>query len=670
MIFKFLFVNLLFNRNYSAMKKIFTILSFLFLFLSLFCQDDNYVFDIEKNFGGIQNDAAFSVITSKDGSYVIAGTTSSKGQGSNDAWIIKINSDGNIIWDKTFGSTKNEHVYDIIETTDNGYIFVGQKYTSSANRFDAWVVKIDKNGRLVWEKFYGQNKVETAMAICKAYDGGFVIAGKTASFGNGLYDAWLLKIDDLGNLEWNKTIGGQNDELANDIIQTSDRNYVVVGYTKSSGNGAKDAWIAKIDLQGNLVWEKFFGKANDDEAFSVIESSQNNFIISGYSKNVSTLKKDFWAGSIDIYGNINWERSFSSGNNSIAYSLIENSDNSFTFVGYSDVDNGKDAWIANIGSNGNKISEVFIDNSDWQIFRNISAIAANQFLICGEKIVDANSEVDYYFSKLTYSVAGQSSYYVSDVDENLPQNAPKNNHFALIIGNADYQNVPKLKFTVNDANTFKNYAVTTLGVPNDDLHLYYAENLSGNEFNTLINNFQKLIQDKTNSKFFVFYSGHGAQDNDSVPYLIPINLSPDYISSQGIKLQTFINFLTPPPYNNDTVLFFFDACFSSPPSASLNKDVVGTRPKTTKTSSNIIIFSATDENERSQEDTVNFHGVFSYYLFKTIKENNGNLSLHKLAVSVEQKVHDATLNVRFNHQNPTTKPSNTIGDKWKTWTLY
>ncbi|MBN2662272.1 MAG: caspase family protein [Bacteroidales bacterium] len=650
-------------------KNTFTFI-FMLLFFSSFSQNDQYLFQQEKIFGGAQNDVAYSLISCTDGNIVIAATTASKGQGGTDAWIIKTNADGNLIWDKNFGSAKNEHVYDIIETSDNGYIFVGQKYTSSTNRFDAWVVKIDKNGTQIWEKFYGQGKIETAMAITLAHDGGFVIAGKTASFGNGLYDAWILKIDNSGNLEWNKTLGAQNDELANDIIQTSDRNYAVVGYTKSAGNGAKDAWIAKIDLQGNLVWEKFFGKAEDDEAFSVIESTQNNFILSGYTKNVSTLKKDFWAASIDIYGNINWDRSYSSGNNSIAYSLVENSDNTFTYVGYSDIDNGKDIWLANIGKNGNKISEYYIDNSPWDIIRYISVIASNQFIVCGEKTGNTGSEVDVYFSKLTYSVAGQSSYYVSDVDENIPTNDPKNNHYALIIGNANYNNIPSLKYTVNDANTFKNYAITALGVPNDDLHLFYAENLSGNDFNTLISNFQMLIQDKTNSKFYVYYSGHGAQDNDSVPYLIPVDLSPNYISTQGIKLQTFINFLTPPPYNNDTVLFFFDACFSSPANSSLNKDVVGTRPKTTKTSSNIIIFSASDENERSQEDTVNYHGVFSYYLFKTIKENDGNITLYNLSNTVEQKVRDATLNARFNHQNPKTKPSNTIGDKWKNWTLY
>jgi len=651
------------------MKISLSITIFIILSINLIAQADNFVFELENNFGGNNTDEAYSIISDTNGDFIIAATTSSKGEGSNDAWIIKLNNNGNIIWDKTFGSSKNEHVYDIIETQDNGYIFVGQKYTSSTNRFDAWAVKIDNNGNLLWEKLYGQTKNDLAKSITTAHDGGFIIAGKTASMGNGLYDAWTIKIDYQGNIVWNKTYGGAQDDVAYDIIQTSDRNYAFVGYTKSSGNGKKDAWIVKIDLQGNLVWEKLLGKAQNDEAYSLIESSENNLIISGYSQNVSTSIKAISAASIDNYGNINWERDFSSGFNSIAYSIVENSDHTYNFVGYTFTDDGKDIWIGQIDNEGNKILEFNINNSGWDNAQSITVLAENQYLLCGT-IRNSSSNLDVYFTKINYTIAGQSSYYISDIDENLPQKQPKDNHYALIIGNATYQKIPSLKYSVNDANTFKNYATTTLGVPNDDIHLFYAENVTGNDFKTYVANFQQLIQDKTNSKFFIFYSGHGAQSADSTPYLIPVDLSPDYIETQGFKLQTFINYLTPPPYNNDTVLFFFDACFSSPANSSINKDIVGTRPKTTKTSSNIIIFSASDEHERSQEDSTNFHGLYSYYLFQTIKNSNGNISLINMATSVEQKVHDASLNPRFNQQNPQVKPSNSLGNTWKNWTIY
>jgi hypothetical protein len=218
-----------------------------------------YVKDVKKilknswnrTFGGKDEDEVDSIIQTKDGNFMVAGTTSSKGAGDYDAWIIKLDKNGNKIWDKTFGGIYNAEANSIIQTRDGGYAVAGETSPESARYSDAWVIKLDKNGNKIWDKTFGGEDWDEAESIIQTRDGGYAVAGDTKSKGNGKRDAWIIKMDKNGNKIWDKTFGGKDYDLANSIIQTRDGGYAVAGQTRSKGNGAYDIWVIKFSK--NLI---------------------------------------------------------------------------------------------------------------------------------------------------------------------------------------------------------------------------------------------------------------------------------------------------------------------------------------------------------------------------------------------------------------------------------
>ncbi len=205
----------------------------------------------DYSFGGKEYDEIKSIIQTAEGDYLAVGCTNSKGAGETDGWVIKLDQRGNLKWDRTFGGANNDRIYDVIQTKDGGYLLTGWKELNKGN-IDAWIIKLDKNGNRIWDKTYGGSNSDEANSLIQTTDGGYAVAGYTESYGAGCKDIWLLRIDSDGNLIWDKTFGGSNYDLANSLIQTNDGGYAVAGYTKSKGAGEEDAWILKLDSQGNL----------------------------------------------------------------------------------------------------------------------------------------------------------------------------------------------------------------------------------------------------------------------------------------------------------------------------------------------------------------------------------------------------------------------------------
>jgi hypothetical protein len=166
---------------------------------------------------------------------------------------------GQQVWNRTYGGTKDDEAYSLVQTGDGGYALAGQTNSSGAGGYDAWLVKTDANGNMLWNKTYGGTGWDGATSLVQTGDGGYALAGQTNSFGAGSNDFWLVKTDANGNMLWNKTYGGTGDDGAYSLVQTGDGGYALAGYTKSSGAGGYDAWLVKTDASGNigesgLVW--------------------------------------------------------------------------------------------------------------------------------------------------------------------------------------------------------------------------------------------------------------------------------------------------------------------------------------------------------------------------------------------------------------------------------
>ncbi|MEN9303179.1 MAG: hypothetical protein RL264_1608 [Bacteroidota bacterium] len=331
----------------------------------------NGVLEWQKCFGGsglstlpgfsdLDWDIGFSIIQTADGGYIFCGMTSSingdvsGNDGSIDAWIVKINSTGIIQWQKCFGGSDDDIAIDIIQTNDGGYIFAGYTFSNNGDvsgnhgNVDVWVVKLSSTGLIQWQKCYGGtndesfgfdlSNIKKEMSLNATLDGGYIISGATnssngdVSNNNGQYDAWLVKINSTGVLQWQKCIGGQGNEVAVDILQTDDGGYIFSGYTNSSsgdviGNhGGNDILIVKLNSTGTIQWQKCFGGQYDEYSFNIQKTLDGNFIIVGSAEDLNSsnnFSTNVWVIKINSIGNLIWQRSMGGSGVDIGYSIKE-----------------------------------------------------------------------------------------------------------------------------------------------------------------------------------------------------------------------------------------------------------------------------------------------------------------------------------------------------------
>ncbi len=240
-----------------------------------------------KLYGGEYAEWAFSVQQTSDSGYIIVGCTCSYGQGGGDVWILKTDTKGDTLWTKTYGGIKDDDGRSVRETTGGGYVIVGNTGLDSISSGDIWLLKTDNYGDTIWTKTYGGINDDEGSSVQQTYDGGYIIAGATTSFGAGDWDVYLLRTDSLGDTLWTRTFDGPGADLGRSVIETND-GYVIAG--SSSG----DVLLLKTDFNGNLLWSRKWGGTDGDGAYSVQNTSDGGYIISG-------MTNSFGAGLSDVY---------------------------------------------------------------------------------------------------------------------------------------------------------------------------------------------------------------------------------------------------------------------------------------------------------------------------------------------------------------------------------
>jgi hypothetical protein len=245
-----------------------------------------------KTYGGTLADIAHSVQQTSDGGYIVAGYTWSFGTGG-DILLIKTDANGNVQWAKTYGGTNNDYAFSVRQTPDGGYIVAGTTNSFGAGWSDIFLIKTDAFGNVQWAKTYGEAGYDEALSVRQTSDGGYIVASWTNSFGAGGGDVFLIKTNASGNLQWAKTYGGVNDDIAYSVQQTSDGGYIVAGATYSFGAGSNDVFLVKIDTFGNLQWVKTYGGTGSYQARSVQQTSDGGYIVAGRTgSNVFLIKTD------------------------------------------------------------------------------------------------------------------------------------------------------------------------------------------------------------------------------------------------------------------------------------------------------------------------------------------------------------------------------------------
>jgi len=309
--------------------------------------------DWEKTFGGSGDwDNGFSVQQTSDGGYIVAGETDSYGAGYTDVYLIKTDASGNLTWEKTFGGSATDCAYSLDQTTDGGYIVAGKTSSYGAGYSDVYLIKTDASGNKDWEKTFGGSAMDYAHYVQQTADGGYIVAGTTASYGAGGEDFYLVKTDASGNKEWEKTLGGSSDDCGYSAQQTTDGGYIVAGCTISYGVGGGDVYLVKTDASGNKEWEKTFGGNAFDVAVYVEQTTDGGYIAFGNTDSFGAGGADLYLIKTDASGNMEWEKTIGGSGWEYAYSAQQTSDGGYITVGETDSygAGGGDVYMVKLGT--------------------------------------------------------------------------------------------------------------------------------------------------------------------------------------------------------------------------------------------------------------------------------------------------------------------------------
>lgn len=321
----------------------------------------------QKLYGGFSNDGALCIIQTTDGGYAVACVSeSSDGTVTNhiggyDYWILKLNAAGDLQWQKSLGGSGDDFVRDIKQTPDGGYIVLGYSSSNLPNGHglkEAYLVKISSTGTIQWWKPYGGSSDDIGNAVAITPDGGYIITGTTTSsngnftMNHGMSDIFIIKINSTGTIEWQKTMGGTNEDFGQSIIVLADGSYVLSAASSSTdgdittvNRGSTDLWIVKMDTAGNILWQKSFGGSSSDcyHESKISQTSDSGFIVCGStisgggdaSGNHSSGSYDCWVVKLDNLGTKQWHRCFGGGAEDDGHDIVETADKGYMIAGMS-----------------------------------------------------------------------------------------------------------------------------------------------------------------------------------------------------------------------------------------------------------------------------------------------------------------------------------------------
>lgn len=436
------------------MKKIYTFFQVIFISTLSFSQ----VIEWQNTIGGSDYDVLKSIQQTLDGGYIcgghsfsnISGDKTENCQGGADYWVIKLNSIGNIQWQNTIGGSDWEYLNSIMQTADGGYIcggwsnsnISGDKTENSQGNYDYWVIKLDALGNIQWQNTIGGSGNDYLLSISQTFDGGYICGGSSQSNisgdkienSQGVTDYWVIKLDANGNIQWQNTIGGSSHDHLRSINQTSDGGYILGGLSDSNisgdkienSQGVEDYWVIKLDSLGNIQWQNTIGGNYNDNLFSISQTVDGGYICGGYSaSNISGDKTensqgvfDYWVIKLDGGGNIIWQNTIGGDSDDFLESIAQTLDGEYICGGRSQsnisgdkIENsqgGYDYWVLKLDALGNILWQNTIGGSNSDELYSISPISDGEYIcggysfsnISGDKTENVQGYWDFWVVKL------------------------------------------------------------------------------------------------------------------------------------------------------------------------------------------------------------------------------------------------------------------------------
>ncbi|MEZ4779954.1 MAG: T9SS type A sorting domain-containing protein [Flavobacteriaceae bacterium] len=436
-----------------------TCISF-FTLISSLANAQDLSLDWQNTIGGSEFDFANDIVVCADGSYLLIGSSESNisgdktedSYGEEDYWIIKLNSLGNIEWQKTIGGNDDDFPTSAMQTQDGGYILGGESYSNASglkteNVFghnDYWIVKINNVGEIEWQNNIGGSGRDYFFSISQTFDGGYILGGSSESNisgdktenSNGHYDYWIVKTNANGEIEWQNTIGGDGSDILGEIIQTNEGGYIIAGQSSSDISGDKtedciggifpDYWIVKLDELGTIEWQNTIGGTYIENIASIIQTTDGGYLLGGHSmsdasddKSENCLGwKDYWIVKLSKDGNIEWENTIGGSINDYVSEVIE-VPGGYLVGGHSEsgisgdktedtINFSQDFWIVRLALDGTIIDQNTIGGEGTEILYfakkgldgNFIIGGASDSNISGDKTENSLGSFDYWLVKL------------------------------------------------------------------------------------------------------------------------------------------------------------------------------------------------------------------------------------------------------------------------------
>ena len=310
-------------------------------------------------FGGPEMDWAYAMTATHDGGLCTAGRTASQGAGLEDAWIVRVDGDGRMLWSKSFGGPAIDRGRAIVEMEDHSLVIAGATESKGAGEFDVWVFKVDARGELIWDRQFGGPATDWASALVATSDGGLAVGAYTQDESEGPYDFWVIKLDGEGELLWQRRYGGAATDWSNAITETADNGLVVVGHTESSGNGGADFWVLKLDADGELLWERSFGGEKTDYASAVTTTRDGDILVAGMTLSSGAGLFDSRVIKLKDSGDVIWDKTYGGSQNDWVRAIVQTQDGNYALAGYTDSQGAgqNDVWLFKLSDDGTLLWE-------------------------------------------------------------------------------------------------------------------------------------------------------------------------------------------------------------------------------------------------------------------------------------------------------------------------
>ncbi len=386
-------------------KKLNIYLSFIIIYLSTVNIYGQYELDWAKTYGGSGWDEAYSTVETADGKLLICGYTKAQEK---HIWLMEVDKQGVSKFGKTYKTMPMSEAKDLRICRDSGIVMAGYCVLPYSQNSDLWILKLNKFGEKLWYKNYGGNMDEKANSVVTTYDKCIVAAGTTKSTPNFDEDAFIVKVDSSGKLLWKKNLGEEKTDYANAIIETSDNELIMCGTSETGGDAYKSMWAVKLNSQGEEIWNYTFDINKWNYGTAIMQASDGFIYITGYTRTISPIDYDIVVIKIDTDGQLIWKKTFSWGRWDQATSICQTYDNGIVIGGFSrsGKENSSDFAIIKLDVEGNLLWKNVFRRSSLDYSNKVIETIDNGLVLIGTSYMQGNG---WDFAVLKYKNNDQSA---------------------------------------------------------------------------------------------------------------------------------------------------------------------------------------------------------------------------------------------------------------------